>query len=58
VSDGSNVWFFIVAVDTQGNFDREPEADSGAFEYYQQPSESAAPRRSRPRSPAAPPAGT
>jgi len=36
VSDGSNVWFFIVATDNHGNFDREPELDSGAFQYYQQ----------------------
>lgn len=36
-SDGSNVWFFIVAVDADGNFDREPEIAAGAFQYYQQP---------------------
>lgn len=36
-SDGSNVWYFIVAVDSQGNFDRSPEIGSGAYQYYQQP---------------------
>ncbi len=34
---GSNIWYFIVAVDSQGNFDREPEIGSGAFQYYQLP---------------------
>jgi hypothetical protein len=32
-----NVWYYIVAVDNEGNFDREPEIDQGAFQYYQQP---------------------
>lgn len=36
-SNDANVWYFIVAVDNNGNFDREPEAGSGAFQYYQQP---------------------
>ncbi|HWR97908.1 MAG TPA: hypothetical protein VN317_05740, partial [Candidatus Methanoperedens sp.] len=35
--DGLNVWYFIVAVDNEGNFDREPEVNEGAFQYYQQP---------------------
>lgn len=35
-SNDTNVWFFVLAVDNDGNFDREPEADSGAFVYYQQ----------------------
>ena len=38
-SDGKNVWYFIVAVDSHGNFDREPEIGSGAFQYYQQPAD-------------------
>lgn len=35
-NEGSGVWFFVVAVDNNGDFDREPEIDRGAFEYYQQ----------------------
>lgn len=35
-SDDSNVWYYILAVDNTGNFDREPEVDSGVFQYYQQ----------------------
>jgi hypothetical protein len=35
-SDDSNVWYFILALDNTGNFDREPEVDSGVFQYYQQ----------------------
>jgi len=35
-SDGSNVWYYILAVDATRNFDREPEFDSGVFQYYQQ----------------------
>lgn len=35
-SDGASVWFFVVAVDDHGNFDREPEIGRGAFQYYQQ----------------------
>ncbi len=31
-----NVWYYIVAVDNEGNFDREPEPGQGAFQYYQQ----------------------
>ena len=34
--EGFGVWFFIVAVDNNGDFDREPEIARGAFEYYQQ----------------------
>ena len=37
INDNKNVWYFIVAVDDHGNFDREPEIDSGAFQYFQQP---------------------
>lgn len=33
---GKSIWYFITAIDNQGNFDREPEIDSGAFQYYQQ----------------------
>jgi hypothetical protein len=36
ISDTNNVWFFILAVDNHGNFDREPEIAGGAFQYYQQ----------------------
>lgn len=36
-SNDANVWYFIVAVDRNGNFDREPEPDSGAFQYFQRP---------------------
>lgn len=35
-SNDTNVWFFVLAVDNDGNFDREPETESGAFVYYQQ----------------------
>ena len=35
--NGRNVWYYLVAVDNEGNFDREPEVDQGAFQYYQQP---------------------
>jgi hypothetical protein len=34
--DNTSVWYFIVAVDGDGNFDREPEVGAGAFQYYQQ----------------------
>lgn len=34
-NDAMNVWYFIVAVDNRGNFDREPEIDQGAFQYQQ-----------------------
>jgi hypothetical protein len=36
-SDDSNVWYFIVAVDGNGNFDRLPEIDEGAYQYFQAP---------------------
>lgn len=36
VNDNANVWYFIVAEDAAGNFDREPEAGGGAFQYFQQ----------------------
>ncbi|GEM_PF-3410296 len=35
-NDDSTVWFFILAVDNEGNFDRGPEIGSGFFNYYQQ----------------------
>lgn len=34
-NNGKDVWYFIVALDSNGNFDREPEIDSGAFQYFQ-----------------------
>jgi prepilin-type N-terminal cleavage/methylation domain-containing protein len=36
VSDGANVWYYLLAIDATRNFDREPEFDSGVFQYYQQ----------------------
>ena len=35
-TDDSTTWYFIVATDNQGNFDRAPEIESGAYNYYQQ----------------------
>jgi prepilin-type N-terminal cleavage/methylation domain-containing protein len=35
-NDDCTVWYFIVAVDNDGNFDRDPEIGSGAYTYYQQ----------------------
>jgi prepilin-type N-terminal cleavage/methylation domain-containing protein len=35
-NDDSTVWYFIVAEDNDGNFDRDPEIGSGAYTYYQQ----------------------
>jgi hypothetical protein len=35
-NDDSTIWYFIVAVDNDGNFDRDPEIGSGAYTYYQQ----------------------
>lgn len=35
--DDANIWYFIVARDTQGNFDRNPEPWAGALQYYQMP---------------------
>ena len=35
-SENSNVWFFVLAVDNDDNFDRAPEATAGAFQYYEQ----------------------
>jgi len=37
IHNNRNVWYFIVAVDNEGNFDREPEAGQGAFQYFQEP---------------------
>jgi len=34
--DNTSVWYFIVAVDVDENFDREPEVGAGAFQYWQQ----------------------
>jgi hypothetical protein len=36
VNDNANVWYFVVAEDAAGNFDREPEVGGGAFQYFQQ----------------------
>lgn len=33
--DGYRVWYYIVAVDNDGNWDRDPEADRGAYVYDQ-----------------------
>jgi type II secretory pathway component PulJ len=33
---GKSIWYFITSIDNQGNFDRDPEIGSGAFQYYQQ----------------------
>ncbi len=35
-NDDSTVWYFVVAEDNDGNFDRDPEIGSGAYSYYQQ----------------------
>jgi hypothetical protein len=35
-ADNSSVWYFIVAVDGDGNFDRDPEINGGAYQYFQQ----------------------
>jgi prepilin-type N-terminal cleavage/methylation domain-containing protein len=35
-NDDSTIWYFIVAEDNDGNFDRDPEIESGAYTYYQQ----------------------
>ncbi|MBI2400590.1 MAG: prepilin-type N-terminal cleavage/methylation domain-containing protein [Deltaproteobacteria bacterium] len=34
-SDGYRVWYYIVAVDSDGNWDRDPEADRGSYVYDQ-----------------------
>jgi hypothetical protein len=51
VNDNANVWYFVVAEDAAGNFDRELEA-GGAFQYFQQSGTSARAFPTRPRSPA------
>lgn len=33
--DGYRVWYYIVAVDSDGNWDRDPEADNGSYVYDQ-----------------------
>jgi hypothetical protein len=33
--DGQRVWYYILAEDVQGNFDRDPEIDNGAYVYDQ-----------------------
>jgi prepilin-type N-terminal cleavage/methylation domain-containing protein len=35
-NDDVTVWYFIVARDNDGNFDRDPEIGSGAYTYYEQ----------------------
>ena len=35
--DDSSIWYFIVAADAEGNFDRDPEVDLGAYQYRQLP---------------------
>ncbi len=35
-NDDSTIWYFILAEDNDGNFDRDPEIGSGAYTYYQQ----------------------
>ncbi len=35
-NDDCTVWYFVVAEDNDGNFDRDPEIGSGAYTYYQQ----------------------
>ncbi|MHB8835725.1 MAG: hypothetical protein ACYC9Y_08445 [Candidatus Methylomirabilia bacterium] len=32
----ANVWYHIIAQDSHGNFDRDPEPWAGSYEYYQQ----------------------
>jgi hypothetical protein len=32
----ANVWYYIVAQDAHGNFDRDPEPWAGSYQYYQQ----------------------
>ncbi len=32
----ANVWYHIIAQDTQGNFDRDPEPWAGSYQYFQQ----------------------
>ena len=33
--DGLRVWYYVVAIDEDGNYDRDPEIDSGAYVYDQ-----------------------
>ena len=35
--NNKSVWYFIVGVDSEGNFGRAPEVRAGAFEYFQRP---------------------
>ena len=35
-NDDATIWYFILAEDFDGNFDRSPEIESGAYTYYQQ----------------------
>ncbi len=34
--NNSSVWYYLLAKDSDGNFDREPELQAGAFQYFQQ----------------------
>lgn len=33
---GKRVWYYLVAIDADGNFDRDPEIDEGAYTYDQE----------------------
>lgn len=35
-NDGQRIWYYIVAIDTDGNFDRDPEIADGAYVYDQE----------------------
>ena len=34
-NDGKRIWYYILATDADGNFDRDPEIDAGAYVYDQ-----------------------
>ncbi len=34
-NDGKRIWYYILAIDADGNFDRDPEIDSGSYSYDQ-----------------------
>jgi prepilin-type N-terminal cleavage/methylation domain-containing protein len=35
--NNKSIWYFIVAVDSEGNFGRAPDIGAGAFQYFQRP---------------------